>query len=94
MRLIRFLMFLNCYTSLTTVSFLRFLRGMKTNQLPRPAGVEHVDKSLKTLGLVAAGLASVTSHDIRRGAFRDLANLKACTNDILVGITNLLLTWL
>jgi hypothetical protein len=39
-------------------------------------GTGQVNKSTKDLALVSGVLANVISHDIRRGAFRDLANAK------------------
>jgi hypothetical protein len=49
-----------------------------------PGSVEQVSKSLQSLGLIAGVLANITSHDLRRGAFRDLANLKP-SSDVPVG---------
>ncbi|RDL33092.1 uncharacterized protein BP5553_08531 [Venustampulla echinocandica] len=45
------------------------------------AGAGQVNKSTKDLALVSGVLANVISHDLRRGAFRDLANAKPSSHD-------------
>lgn len=50
-----------------------------------PAGTGQVNKTTNDLGLVAGILAGLLSHDVRRGAFRDLAILKSPSN-LLVGV--------
>ncbi|MCJ1435728.1 hypothetical protein MMC27_005103 [Xylographa pallens] len=48
----------------------------------RPAGTNQVNKSTKELGLAAGILASIVSHDLRRGGFRDLANVKRSADSV------------
>ncbi len=45
-----------------------------------------VNNTTKDLALVGGILASLVSHDVRRGAFRDLANAKSSSN-FPVGVT-------
>ncbi len=50
------------------------------------AGTGQVNNTTKELALVGGILASLVSHDVRRGAFRDLANAKPSSNSLPVGV--------
>lgn len=51
-----------------------------------PGRPGQLDQSTKQLALLSGILANVVSHDLRRGAFRDLANAKRSPSDEPIGV--------
>jgi hypothetical protein len=49
-------------------------------------GSNQINNSTKDLGLMGGILASLISHDVRRGAFRDLANAKSSSSSLPLGV--------